>query len=392
MKKIRILRLIARLNIGGPAIQSILLADAFNKEEFESLLVSGAVEKGEAQMNSLLDKYAINTVFIPEFGREIRPIKDISTLIKVFGIMRKYRPHIVHTHTAKAGFIGRLAAFLARVPVRVHTFHGHTFYGYFSPFKNFVLLNIERLLSKITDRIITISPLQLADVTKKFKVADEKQCAVIPLGLELGDYLELASEPAGKEAIGFKAEDIIIGTVGRLTKVKNHKLFLEIASLFYSRHGETNVKFAIVGDGKLKNEITDLCDKFGLTDKVRIFGWQTDMARFYSAFDVFLLTSRNEGTPVSVIEALASSRPVVSSNVGGVADVLRDGETGYLVKTQDPKDFVVKIEQLIYNRETRISMGRKGRESVRDTFEAARLIRDLKKLYMELLNRKGART
>jgi len=390
MKKIRILRIIARLNIGGPAIQAVLLTGALNNDEFESILVAGPVEKGEAEMSSLLSKHNVAPVFMKEIGREIRPVKDIKAFFKICALIKKYRPHVIHTHTAKAGTLGRLAAFFLRVPVRVHTFHGHTFYGYFNPLKNFIFLNIERLLSSITDKIITISPLQLSDVTARYKAAPRKRCIIMPLGIELGKYLKVNPEPGGKENIGFGKEDIIIGTVGRLTGVKNHKFFLETADLFYRTIKDERIKFAIVGDGKLKNELMAYRDALGLAEKVRIFGWQEDLARFYSAFDVFTLTSKNEGTPVSAIEAMASARPVVATDVGGLSDLVREGETGFLIKPGKHKEFVEKLKELIYNRGTSLSMGKAGRDSVKEVYSIKRLINDIIVLYKQTLKKKGA--
>ena len=386
--KIRILRIIARLNIGGPAIQAVLLTGALNNDEFESILVAGPVEKGEAQMSSLLSKYNVTPVFIKEIGREIRPIKDIIAFFKICGLIKRYRPHVIHTHTAKAGSLGRLAAFFLRVPVRIHTFHGHTFYGYFNPLKNFMFLNIERLLSKITDKIITISPLQLKDITEKYKAASRDRCIIMPLGIELGEYLKVDPMPSGKENIGFSKDDIIIGTVGRLTGVKNHKFFLEAADLFYSTTKDEKVKFAIVGDGKLKEELISYRDSLGLAKKVRIFGWQEDLSRFYSAFDVFVLTSRNEGTPVSAIEAMASARPVVATDVGGVSDLVKEGKTGFLVKSGNHKEFVEKLKELIYNIETRLLMGKAARDSVKEVYSITHLINAIIILYRRALKEK----
>jgi len=388
MKKIRILRIIARLNIGGPAIQAVLLTGALNNDEFESMLVTGPVEKGEAEMSSLLSKHNVAPVVIKEICREIRPVKDIIAFFKICGVIKKYKPHIIHTHTAKAGTLGRLAGFLLRVPVRVHTFHGHTFYGYFNPLKNFIFLNIERLLSRITDKVITISPLQMKDVTEKYKAAPGTRCIIVPLGIPLDEYLKVDPVPSGKEDIGFNKDDIVIGTVGRLTGIKNHKFFLEAADLFYSSTPDEKVKFAIVGDGKLKEELISYRDSLGLAKEVRIFGWQEDLARFYSAFDVFILTSKNEGTPVSAIEAMASARPVVATEVGGVSDLVKEGKAGFLVKPGKHKEFVEKLRELIYNIETRLLMGKAARDSVKEVYSITRLINDIIVLYKQTLKEK----
>ncbi|MFA5147131.1 MAG: glycosyltransferase family 4 protein [Candidatus Omnitrophota bacterium] len=387
---IKVLRIIARLNIGGPAVQAILLTNALNSGGFESMLVSGMVDRGEAEMTFLLKEYGVRPVFIRRFARPINPLNDVISFFAIYRLIKGYRPHIVHTHTSKAGFIGRIAAFTAGVPVKVHTFHGHTFSGYFGALKSRIFLGLERFLSRLTDVVIAISPLQHNDLVKTYKVVDSGKCRVVPLGLPLDGYLSIDPARKTKEGIGFGDDDIVIGTVGRMTGIKNHKLFLEIARLFLDSYGGNDVKFVIVGDGELKEELIAYRDRLALADKVRVFGWQEDMVRFYSAFDIFLLTSKNEGTPVAMIEAMASSVPILSTGVGGVPDVLAGSRGGYMVKGSDPAAFVDKLKAMVSDKALRNSMGKDARNAVRETFHKNRLVNDIKGLYTELLKEKGA--
>jgi len=391
MEKIRVLRIIARLNIGGPAIQTILLTNALNNDEFESLLVTGVVEKGEGQMDFLIERYHVKSVLIPELGRNIRPIRDIMTLFKVYGVIKQFKPHIVHTHTSKAGFMGRVASMLAGVPVKIHTFHGHTFFGYFNPLASRFFLKIERILALFTDRIIAVSPLQFEEIVDKYKVTKREKCIVIPLGIDLDAFLKIDPTAKIKKEIGFNDDDMVIGTVGRMTDIKNHRLFLSIASLMYDSIRTPKLRFAIIGNGELKRDIIRYRDELGLTDIVRIFDWQSDIAKFYRAFDIFLLTSRNEGTPVSCIEAMASGLPVVSTAVGGVPDVVKNGQTGYVIKSFDPAAFTNTISMLMHDKDARFALGMEGRKFVKDAFSKERLIKDIKSLYHEILKEKGVK-
>jgi glycosyltransferase involved in cell wall biosynthesis len=341
-------------------------------------------------MDFLLDDYRVKPHFIPEFKRAISPVSDIAALWKASSFMRRYRPHIVHTHTSKAGLVGRLAALFTGVPVIVHTFHGHTFHGYFGRVSNGIFLAIERMLARFTDVVIAISPLQREDIVERYRVADGSKCRTILLGLDLGKYLALDLRSKRRAELGFGDQDFVVGTVGRITDIKNHRLFVDVARLFCERKAAGNVRFVIVGDGELRPDLERYIDEQGMRERVSLFGWQRDMAKVYSAFDVFLLTSRNEGTPVSMIEAMASGVPAVSTDVGGIPDVITHNENGYLVKDFDKSDFADRIAALVDNGPARYSMGLKARDSVKEKFHKERLIREMRSLYKELVKKKGA--
>ncbi len=291
----------------------------------------------------------------------------------------------------------------------MHTFHGHTFYGYFSRFKNEIFLIIERLLGKITDKIIAITLLQEDEIVNKYKIIDQTKCQSIRLGSELDKFLDIPLEPRQKNQIGFEEDDILIGTVGRITKIKNHKFFLEVAREFYdgytnddsniAAHMANHVKFVIVGDGELRSDIEEYIDRLSLKGKVCITGWQKDMDKFYSAFDVFVLTSKNEGTPMSIIEAMASGLPIVATSVGGVPGpelrIMGDGvqNAGFLIDNFDRKDFVHKLRLLVgsgpYSANLRNAHGERARNIAASMFRSDRLVTDIRNLYEKLAREKG---
>ncbi|HOY64712.1 MAG TPA: glycosyltransferase, partial [bacterium] len=245
-KKIKILRVIARLNVGGPAIQAISLNRELNNNEFESTLVYGTVSEGEEDITKFPGMEVERGILLPGLGRELHPLKDISTLLKLIAIIRRERPDIIHTHTAKAGAVGRLAAVLCGVPILIHTFHGHVFHGYFSPLKTSFFKLIEKILAAFTTRIIAISPTQKKEIQSILRIPDEK-FEVIPLGFNL-DKFEKCKEPYTGEfrrAINSAPDDIIITIIGRIVPIKNHALFLNVARLLLEKHN--NLRFAIVG-------------------------------------------------------------------------------------------------------------------------------------------------
>ncbi|MCK4462866.1 MAG: glycosyltransferase family 4 protein [Candidatus Omnitrophica bacterium] len=389
-KKIRILRIVGRLNIGGPAIQAITLTTRLNNAFFESKLIVGSVSEGEGDMSFLAKEFGVEPIFVPEISREINFIKDIIATWKAFNTIRDFKPHILHTHTAKAGFVGRVGAIFARVPIRVHTFHGHVLSEYFGCFRSFLFVCIEIMLACFTDRIIAISAKQKSDLTSRFKITSKEKCTVVPLGINIGKYLKLdnGNNVLAKKELGYREEELIIAIIGRLTKIKNHKLFLDMAKSLLGKSRE-KLRFAIIGDGKLKEELVKYVNRLDIADRVRFFGWRRDMERIYSAVDIIGLTSFNEGTPVVIIEAMASAKPVVSTSVGGVSDLVKEGYNGYLVNRFDVNLFSDKMNILIEDKDKRLSMGLNGREFVKGRYDESTLVNNIIKLYKELLDKKG---
>jgi glycosyltransferase involved in cell wall biosynthesis len=301
--------------------------------------------------------------------------------------MRRERPDVVHTHTAKAGTLGRLAAVAARVPVRVHTFHGHVFSGYFSPLKTRAFLAIERVLAGVTNRIIAISDSQRRELSERYRVARGSKFAVVPLGLDLAPFAEVPAVPPQngiRSELGIGSGETVVGIVGRLTAIKNHVMFLDAARLAIDRApAGVNFRFLVVGGGDLEEEIREYAGALG--NRVLFAGWRRDLAAVYAACDVVALTSNNEGTPVAVIEALASGRPVVATNVGGVSDVLERGRLGLLVPPGDASQFADALVQLVADARLKADLVAGGRASVLERFSIETLTRRVDALYTGLL-------
>lgn len=385
IKKIKILRIIARLNVGGPAIHTVLLTAGLGRDRFESLLVSGIVGEAEGDMSYFASKYGIEPIVISELCREISWKDDLITLYKLFRLIKSEKPDIVHTHTAKAGTIGRLAAILAGAPYVVHTFHGHVLHSYFGQLKTSILIWIERVLARFTDKIVVISPLQYHELCHQIKIAPSNRFSIIPLGFDLGQFLN-AETHSGKlrKELSISEDILLVGIVGRLTPVKNHELFLRSAAQVLQ--SVANSRFVIVGDGELKHELEKLAENLGIQDKVIFLGWRDDMPVIYADLDVVVLTSLNEGTPVTLIEALASARPVVATAVGGAPDIVLDGQTGILAPSGDADGLAVAITDLLQYPDKRQEFGERGREFVREKYTKERLCTDMEKLYGELLS------
>jgi len=396
MKRTKILRIIARLNIGGPAIHTILLTDGLDKSRFESLFVCGLIDKDEGDMSYYAVKKNVKPVFIPELRREVNLFNDITAFVKIYKIIKSVQPDIVHTHTAKAGTLGRFAAILYNSlrPFRkriilIHTFHGHIFEGYFSIIKTRFFIFVERILAFFTCKIITVSE-SLKKELIYLKIAKENKIKIVPLGLELDNLLKIP--PRVGAALN-------IGIVGRLVPIKNHRLFLEAATRVISDNHETRLKFIIIGDGELRDELKDYSRKLGISDKVGFLGWQKDPVSVYSQLDVVTLTSMNEGTPVSLIEAMASGRAVVATDVGGVRDLLGKEinveikrtanfavlERGIIVKPGDSLGVAAALNFILENNDLRKNIIDRARSFVSEAFAKERLIRDIENLYSGLL-------
>jgi len=380
------LRIIARLNIGGPAIHTILLTAGLNNQLFESTLVTGVEGRYEGNMLDLAAAKGVKPIIIPQLRRNVDPLGGLITLFKLYRLMRRERPHIVHTHTATAGLLGRLAARLAGVPVIVHTFHGHVLRGYFGPILSEGLVWMERFLAHLSDRIVTVSEGQRRELAG-YGVAPLEKITVVPLGFELEALLACESHRGElRRELGLADDSKLAGIVARLVPIKNHRLFLQAAQAV--AEAVPQARFLVVGDGELREELEAYSRDLGLDGRVLFTGWRRDLACLYADLDVVALTSINEGTPVSLIEALAAGVPVVTTAVGGVPDVVVDGETGYLVEAGDVKGMAAAIIELLRNPERAKEVGMAGREAVYPRFAAQTLIANVEGLYAELLRQR----
>lgn len=382
---VRVMRIIARLNVGGPAIHVSLLSVGLQDAAYQSTLVTGMVGPDEGDMTYLARDLGIQPVVIPTLQREISPIAELRTVVALVRLMRRTRPHVVHTHTAKAGFVGRLAAILCRVPVVVHTFHGHVFKGYFGKTKTRLFIWLERLAARGSDVILTISQ-RLKDDLVAYRIAPEDKIKIVPLGLKLLRLTDLdILRGSFRQEGGFSTETPLVGIIGRLVPIKNHELFLAAASRVSQVRPE--VRFAIVGDGERREMLEALADASGLADRVWFAGWRDDLPRIYADLDTVVISSNNEGTPVSIIEAMAARVPVVATAVGGVPDLLRGGQLGTLVPPEDAEALAAAIlETLDTALQPRLA---EAQEWALARYEADRLIADMRQLYDDLLRQKG---
>lgn len=382
-KPIRILRIISRLNIGGPARHVVILSSRLNTGAFETLLVSGMVKEYEGDMSYLAGEYGVAARVIRSLGREITPLDDLRSFITLLGIMRSFRPDIVHTHASKAGALGRAAAAVAGVPVIVHTFHGHVFRGYFSGGLTSLVIALERFLTRLTAAIVTLSPSQKQEITRRYRVAPGSKVHIVPLGLDLADYME--SERASgtlRRSLGLEDGLPIVATVGRLVPIKDHVTFLEAARKVLEE--QPAVRFVIVGDGETRPGLEKLSEDLGISDAVSFTGWVRDLGGVYQDIDVLAQSSINEGTPVSVIEAMAGGCCVVATRAGGTVDVVRDGENGLTVAVGDPDALASAILRVLRDPQLRTELGEGARASAK-RYDSARLAADMERLYLDLL-------
>lgn len=405
----KVVRIIARLNVGGPAKHVVWLTSGLNPD-YETLLVAGTVPPGEEDMGYFASEHGVRPLFLREMSREIS-LRDAVTIWKLFRLLLREQPQLVHTHTAKAGTVGRVAGFLYRwlTPGSllgrprhcsfVHTYHGHIFHGYYGPMKTALFLNIERTLARlVTDRIVVVSEQQRREINETFRVGRAEQFQVIPLGLDLTKFAGWNSRSSSfRSEINVDAEDILVGIVGRLTEIKNHELFLRSVARFCELHrGEPKVRFVVIGEGGLRAELEKQSRNLGLNAAVTFVGNRTDPENFYPALDMVALTSRNEGTPLTLIEAMANGRAVIATTVGGVVDLLGDcGSTkqelpyklcqrGIGVPANDAEAFAAGLLRLVSDGQLREELASNGLQYVRKMHSKERLLDDVRKLYREL--------
>ncbi|MBI3402960.1 MAG: glycosyltransferase [Acidobacteria bacterium] len=389
----RVLRVITRLNIGGPAIQATRLSTSLDAEGFDTLLIHGRLGEGEGDMSYLLADRGSRTQYLDLLQRPIAPWADARATVALYQAMRRFRPHVLHTHMAKAGLLGRVAAVAfnlthpsSRVRV-IHTYHGHVLEGYFSGPTTQLFVALERLLARATDRLIAVSARVREDLLHRYRIGSPPMFTVVPLGLDLDAF---AAIDEGTRAEARRALDIaggipVITTVGRLTAIKNHPLFLDMAQRI--ARTRPDAVFLIAGGGELRDQLEAEARRRGLAERVRFLGWRRDLATVYGATDVFVITSKNEGTPVALIEAMASGVPGVSTDVGGVRDVIADATLGRVVRPDDAEALAREVTGLLDNRAAREAIASAARQAAVSRFGVRRLSADIAALYREVLAR-----
>ena len=388
-RKIRVLRIINRFNIGGPTYNAAFLTK-FLGNEYETILVGGLPEEGEADSLFILDKYDVKPILLKEMTREPNFYSDRKAYKKIREIIQKFKPDIVHTHAAKAGALGRRAAAAENVPIILHTFHGHVFHSYFGKVKTLIFKKIERRLASRSTGIIAISPEQKRELTKIHSIVEPEKVEVIPLGFDLKPFNEGKKKyrDAVREELGLKPNQVAVAIVGRLVPIKDHDFFLDVVELLLKMQVR-KAKFFIVGDGSEKSHIQERMKFINRKrEVVRLMSWVKDMARFNAGMDVICLTSKNEGTPVSLIEAQAGNIPVISTDVGGVKDTIRNLETGIIVKERRPELYASNLCDLINDEQRRTKLSQNGWNHVGQKFHYTTLVTNIDAYYKRLLRMK----
>lgn len=389
----RITRIIARLNIGGPAIQAISLTRLLEEHGYSTHLVRGSEAPSEGNMDYLARELGVQPTLIPQMRREPGP-GDLVALRRLVSTLRKDRPHIVHTHAAKAGTLGRLAAVLAYPrhsarPVLVHTYHGHSLTGYFSGGTARVYREVERSLAGFTDRLVAVSA-EVRDDLVRLGVAPAAKFEVIPLGFDLARFADDSRRGERRAAVraewGIAPDAELVTLIARLVPIKRADRFLRVARRLADRPG---IRFAIVGDGELHDQLRSSEDAAALGDQVAWAGFRRDIADVCFASDVVMLTSDNEGTPVSLIEAQAAAVPVVGTDVGGMRSAVRNRETGLLAPLDDEEALAAAVTELLSDSPRALALAAAGRRHSLTAYAQERLVADLAALYERLLAEGG---
>jgi len=390
----RVARIITRLNVGGPAIQAVSLSSRLSAHGVETLLVHGTLGDAEGDMSYLLEEAdpRPRTLCVRALHPRLAPASEPVAWWQIYRALCAFQPHIVHTHMAKAGALGRTAALAynhtigRRRPARiVHTYHGHVLEGYFGPLATATFVAIERQLAWTTDCLAIVSPRVRDDLIVKYRIGRAEQYRVVPLGFDL-DRFAAIDEPARARArivLQIPEGVHVVTTIGRLTAIKDHSLFLETAEAIARQHPA--VIFLIAGDGALRGALEARAKALGIKERVCFLGWRRDLDVLYGATDVFLLTSRNEGTPVALIESLAAGCAAVATDVGGVGDVVSTMEVGLLAASGDAAALASHVRALLGDRARRRAMGDAGRRLVLARYGLDRLVADVDALYRDLL-------
>jgi len=388
----KILRIINRFNLGGITYNASYLSK-YLPNEYETLLIGGPEEDGEESSLFIPESLGLKPIIIPELKRSVNPLADYFAYKKIKKIIKEYKPDIVHTHASKAGAIGRLAAWRCHVPVIVHTFHGHVFKGYFSEFKTNIFKTIERFLSKRSSAIIAISDIQKKELTQEYKVCEAKKTHVIKLGFDLNRFIEGKQEKrtAFRTRYFVAENEIAIGIIGRLAPIKNHYLFIEAID-HVSKNTTVKIKAFIVGDGETKNELISFIKNKGLTystepNKDALFtftSWIKEVDVALAGLELVCLTSKNEGTPVSLIEAQAAGKYIITTNVGGIKDILNPN-CGVLSEANDPETYLKNLLYVVTNFAEISKNANTASKAVIDEFSYTRLCKEMDLLYKTLL-------
>lgn len=391
----RILRILNRFNLGGPTYNAAYLSK-YMPSEFETLLIGGQKAESEASSLHITEDLGLDPIVIPTMLRELNPKKDYESYLKIKEIIADFKPDIVHTHASKAGALGRLAAINSDVPHLVHTFHGHVFHGYFNPVKTKMYKTVERYLAKKTDQIVTISNIQKTELGVEHRICPLDKIEVIPLGFDLDRFQVNQEENRNTFRIKYqlKEDTVAIGIIGRLVPIKNHELFLK-GIQFIKKNSKIKIQAFIIGDGESRNTIEEQAKKLGLSFDnkantgvdILFTSWIKKVDAALSGLDLVALTSLNEGTPVSLIEAQAAEKAIVTTNVGGIENVVLPNKSALLSEIDDENGFCENLIKLVDDSIMRMEFSKAGKDFVFSNFHYNRLVKDTSELYHKILDK-----
>jgi len=397
-KKIKVLRIINRFNLGGPTYNVAYLSK-YLPADYETLLIGGAKDATEESSDFIVNNLDLHPIIIEEMKREIDLKNDYIAYKKLKKIIREYKPDIVHTHASKAGTLGRLAASACHVPVIIHTFHGHVFHSYFGKLKTLFYKTIERYLAKKSTAIIAISEKQKQELVAIHKICKAEKVAIVPLGFDLSKFQEnqVLKREQFRKKYNIANDELVISIIGRLVPVKNHSLFLEGIKIA-SEKTTKKIRAFIIGDGESRQEIESKAKELAIpfadatksSEKALLTftSWIKEADVALAGSDVVALTSFNEGTPVSLIEAQAANKAIVSTNVGGIENVVIPNKTAFLCANNNREEFAEQLLKVLENDELRASMAAKGWNHVKEKFHYTRLVSDMEQLYQQLLKKR----
>ena len=385
MKKV--LRIINRFNLGGPTYNAAYLTK-YLSNEYETLLVGGQHDESEASSAHILEDLNLEPIIIPEMRREINFKNDRIAYQKIKTLIHDFKPDIVHTHASKAGAIGRIAAHKAGVKQIYHTFHGHVFHSYFGKTKTTFYKNLERYLAKKSTKIIAISEIQKHELVNIHKICKADKVEVIPLGFDLERFKENQDNKRAlfRKEWNIKENEIAIGIIGRIVPIKDHKFFIDVIEKTLEKTNK-NLRFFVIGDGESKQTIIDYAQSKSIstsinsnTATIQFTSWIKDIDKANAGLDIICLSSKNEGTPVSLIEAQASYKPIVSTKIGGIDDVVINDKTALLSEVGDHKAYVTNLNKLIHDEQLRKAFSDNAKNQT-NKFTYNRLVNDIEELY-----------
>ena len=391
MEKIKVIHIITRLDKGGSAENTLLTVKGLDREIYDVILIRGlSIESNMAEDEVRVvgksvreaEGKGVRVITIPSLVRRIQPFYDLKAFFALIKILLYERPHIVHTHTSKAGILGRGAAFFARVPIIVHTPHGHVFWGYFGRLKTGIFILLEKISALITDRLVVLTEQEKNDHLH-FHIAPENKFSEVHSGINLDRFSDTSVDPAAmKKKLTIPEGNLVVGTTGRLTHIKGHRYLIEAAGKIVSSKPDTT--FVFLGDGELLDELKNMASISSIEENIKFLGWRQDVAEVMSTFDVFVLPSLNEGMGRVLVEAMALGKPIVASDIGGIPNLVVNGENGYLVPVGDVETLAVKIITLLDDPGKREKMGNAGQRYA-DKYSLEEMMKKIERLYRELL-------